>query len=118
MLRAGSLDRRIDIERATAAADALGQPIETWAKLASNLPAALTPVAGEERFAAEQFVASEQVEFRVRWSSSLATLNPRDRVIYPPTTSAPAAASIYDIMGVLEVGRREALRIMTARRAE
>jgi hypothetical protein len=94
----------------------MGQPIPTWSKLVSNRPAEYRPVRGEERFTAPQFLASEQVEFAVHWSSDLATLNPKDRVIYPAASSAPG--SVYEIMGVLEIGRREGLRIMTARRAE
>lgn len=118
-MRAGRLDRLIDVERATVILDDAGQPIETWAKLVSNRPAEYRPMRGDERFTAQQFVATEQVEFLVHWTSDLATLNPRDRVVYPATTETPPPhQSVYEIMGVLELGRREGLRILTARRPE
>jgi len=81
----------------------------------------MKPISGDERFTAMQWVASQQVEFRVRWSQLLAQLNPLDRIIYPSSTDAesPAMESrIYEIIEVNELGRRESLQIKTARRAE
>lgn len=122
-MKAGPLDRLIDIERSTVVLDAAGQPIETWAKLVLNKPAAYKPISGVERYTGEQFAASEQIEFTVRWSADLATLNPRDRVIYPAgsvegSPPVPPEECIYDIMAAPEIGRREGIRIMTVRRSE
>ena len=67
-------------------------------------------------------MAREQVEFRVRYGSSVTALSPLDRVIYPapvdPDEQAPPEHDIYDIMAVHEIGRREGFRILAARRAE
>lgn len=119
-MKSGPLDRLIDIERSTVVLDEAGQPIETWTNLVTNRPAAYRPISGVERYTGEQFAASEQVEFMVRWSADLATLNPRDRVIYPAGAggTSPPEACIYDIMAAPEIGRRDGIRIMAARRSE
>jgi hypothetical protein len=84
----------------------------------------VTPVRGDERFTAEQFVAKQQVEFRIRYSSTVADVNPLDRIIYPPDEGSPsdspmaAESQIFDIIEVSQIGRREGLKIIAARRAE
>lgn len=117
-MKAGQLDRRIAIQRRVVTQDAYGEENEgedAWSSLAERW-ASYRPIDGSERFAAEQFVAREQVEFLVRWDSSLADVTPRDRVVYPIAAPAPEA-HVYDIMAVHELGRREGLRLRTARRA-
>lgn len=122
-MRAGRLDRKIDIERSTTALNAYGDPVKTWTKIAQRRSAGYRPLSGNERFTADQFIASQQVEFLVRYSTLLSQLNPLDRVIYPAQAlgspvSVPDEYDIYDIMDVQEVGRREGLRILAARRSE
>ena len=121
-MRAGRLDRRVTIQRKTTSHSDSGAPIETWSVISHGRPASRMPIGGEERFQAQQFVAREQVEFRVRCGSSVAGLSPLDRVIYPapldPNEQAPPDHDIYDIMAVHEIGRREGFRILAARRAE
>jgi SPP1 family predicted phage head-tail adaptor len=121
-MRAGRLDRRIDIQRKTATQDEFGQEVEAWGDLTAEPEwASVSALRGEERFTADQFVAREQVEFRVRWSQALADVNPLDRILYPPASASPAdpdPSTVYDIMAVHELGRRQGLRILAARRAE
>ncbi len=121
-MRAGRLDRRVTIQRKATSLSDSGAPIETWSAISHRRPASGTPIGGEERFQAQQFVAREQVEFRVRHGTSVSGLSPLDRVIYPapadPDEQAPPEHSIYDIMEVHEIGRREGFRILAARRAE
>lgn len=115
------LDRKIDIERRTETQDDYGQPVEQWTKVATRRSAKVIPVSADERFTAEQFIARQQTEFRVRWSSALADLNPLDRIIYPSSTDVDSPGQepkIYDIIEVAELGRRDALKIVAARRAE
>ena len=115
------LDRKVDIERKTIVLDEAGQEVETWTKVVTRRSAWMKPIGGEEHFTADQWVARQQVEFRVRWSQLLSLLNPLDRIIYPASSDAESPgleAQIYEIIEVNELGRREALQIMTARRAE
>src|SRR5262245_13685647 len=114
------LDRRIDIERFSHIQDGTGQEVEAWSKIATRRPAAVKPLRGDERYAAAQFVARQQVEFTIRWAASVSDVSPTDRIIYPSATT-PADVddpNVYDIMEVSELGRRDGLRILAARRAE
>lgn len=113
---AGRMDRFIDIQRAQQTQSPSGAPVTTWINLATRRPASLErrrdpiEVAGNA-----QVMASDQVEFRVRYASALVGLTPKDRVIYPavkaPATQ-PAAYEIFNIIAVSEIGRREGLRII------
>lgn len=116
-INAGQLDRLISIQRRTDTRDDHGEPIATWSRIGRKRWAQYRPMSGNERYVADQFVALEQVEFQVRWAKDLEDLNPKDRIIYPATDTI-TDRQIYEIMGVLEIGRREGFRIMTARRQE
>lgn len=123
-MRAGRLDRLITIQRKSVTQDAYGQEIATWTALADRRAASVTPLRGEERFTAAQWMAKQQVEIRVRWSASIADLNPLDRIIYPALEvdvsplDEPLEHEIYDIIEASEIGRREGFKISAARRAE
>lgn len=116
-MRAGRLDRRVSIQRSTPTQDVSGEPQPSWARIGPVRWASVEAVAGDERFISEQFIARQQNEFNVRWSPDIADLSPGDRIVYP-VTNDPEPSEIYDIMAVHEIGRREGLRIITARRAE
>ncbi len=116
-ISSGQLDRLISIERRTDTRDSHGQPIPAWSRTGRKRWARYRPMGGTEMFASEQFIGRQQIEFLVRWSADLADLSPLDRIVYPPVSS-PGNNEIYDIMGVHEEGRREGLRILTARRPE
>jgi head-tail adaptor len=120
-MRAGRLDRKITIQRMTETQSSSGFPVEGWAAISHRRSASYRPIRGDERFSGEQWGASEQVEFAIRYSSDVADVSPLDRVIYPaPETDTPDPAdnTIYEIMAVHEIGRREGLRLVAARRAE
>jgi head-tail adaptor len=120
---AGRLDRRVTLMRKTETQSASGEPQVTWGILAGDRAASVAPVSGTERFAAPQIQAQEQVEIRVRWSTDIADLSPRDRVIYPaldtddPPDEIPDTR-IYDILAATEIGRREGWRIIASRRSD
>lgn len=121
-MRGGTLDRRIAIQRVTTTQSPSGEEIESWATL-STRPARYEPLQGDERFAADQFVARNQVAFTTRWSATVADVSPLDRIIYPAraldnSPTDPLKNKIYDIIAVQEVGRQEALRIITAVRQD
>lgn len=112
-MRGGRLDRLIDIERATYVASDSGEPVATWAAIASRRAAGVRPVSGDERFATPQEDAKQQTEFRVRWSSEIASLNPKDRIIYPLSPATKSYA--YDILAVHRIGRKEGFQIIAQR---
>jgi len=116
-MRAGTLDRLVALQRKQSTASESGEPQVSWTTLAAQRWAAKMPVSGVERYGGQQLEAREQVEFRLRWSDDIADLQPTDRIIEPAAdVGAPPERSIYDIIAVLEIGRREALRVITARR--
>ena len=123
---AGKLDRRITIQRKSVTNSDSGEPVETWENLAVRRAASMWPFRATETFTVPEKTAYEQIEFRVRYSSDVASLSPQDRVIHPALTEAQAAdesyvipeRSIHDVLGVLEINRREGLRIITNRRPD
>lgn len=122
-MRAGRLDRRITIQRFTTEYSPSGHPNKVWSDLVSRRWAQVSPVRGEERFSAPQLAAKEQVEFRIRWGQAVADVNPRDRIVYPAVEPGSPAeeideARLYDILAVHEIGRRDGLRIIAARRVD
>jgi SPP1 family predicted phage head-tail adaptor len=108
-MRAGPLDRRITLQRATRAQDATGQEVETWATLA-EVWGSKRDVSDSERVAAAEVSAEITTRFQIRWDSSWSDLNPKDRVVYNGRT--------YDISSVKEIGRREGLEITAAARSD
>lgn len=121
-MRFGRLDRVITIQRKSTTSSDSGEPVETWANIATRRAASVAPVRGDERFTGEQLVANDQIEFRVHYSQTLAELSPLDRVLYPAPNAGEEAdvaeRSIHDIIAVHEIGRREGLQIITTRRAD
>jgi len=125
-MAAGKLDRKITIQRKSETQLESGEPVEAWANLAVRRSASMWPFRGTEGFKPPETTAYEQIEFRVRYSADVAALSPKDRVIYPALTEAQAAdagyvipsRSIHDVLGVLEINRREGLRIITQRRPD
>jgi len=116
-VRAGDLDRRVAFQQSTKTYSPSGELIEGWATLAQRW-AAVRPLLGDERSADAQWVAREQVEFRVRWDSSIQYISPLDRVVFPASDAATEIPrSIYDIFAVHEIGRHVALQVMAARQS-
>lgn len=130
-MKSGRLDRRISILRKTVTLSPSGMPIATWTPLALRVWAGMTPVRGDERLQADQYLATEQTEFQIRWSPAL-QVTPLDRIVYPalqladlegsPPEIVPDATVIdrrqYEIAEVHEIGRREGLRIVASRRVD
>mgnify|MGYP001599371197 CR=1 FL=1 len=79
---AGRLNKRITLQSATLARDGHGQPIETWADVAT-MWAAVEPIRGREYFAAQQVSAetTHRVTLRHR-----AGVSPQMRVAFGSRT--------------------------------
>lgn len=117
-MRAGQLDVRIALQRKSVTHSPSGSPIEVWSTLVQRW-SSLNPLTGEERNASQQWIAREQTQFVIRWSSDIDDLSPLDRVIFPADdagNSPISSRSIYDIVTVHTKGRNDLLIINAARR--
>ena len=117
-MRAGSLDRRIELQRKTTSWSSSGQPVETWSTLTQRW-ANYKSLTGDERNAAQQWIAREQVKFTIRWSSDVSDFSSLDRIIFPATDASVSpvpSRSIYDVIAVSEEGRQKGIAILAARR--
>lgn len=117
-MRAGQLDVRIALQRKTSSLSSSGSPIDAWSTLTERW-ASLDALSGDERSAAEQWIAREQVRFVVRWSVDVADFSPLDRVIFPAPDASVSPVpyrSIYDVISVLAKGRNVEIDILAARR--
>jgi len=103
------MDRRITLRRATFTQDGFGEAIATWANLAT-VPAQFMPVSDAEKWKNDEVSAEMTARFRIRFSSTTSTLNPKDRLIFDGLE--------HDIHGVKEIGRRDFLEITASARAE
>lgn len=123
-MRSARLDRLITIQRKSVAQSDSGAIAETWVTLLARRRSSIwTPQTGSESFVDPQLIARERFEWLIRYSRELAGLTPQDRIIYPALSDdspedIPDERNIYDIVSVHEYGRREGLRIVTARRPD
>ena len=100
-MRAGDLDRRISIERFTSTTSESGEPIETWANLAT-VWAKVEQQSGREFFSTVQEISERRVVFRIRWIEDLTVL---DRVM--------CDGEAHDIHEVRRLGRKEGCELHT-----
>lgn len=96
MTGAAILNRVITLQRVTISRNGLGEGVETWATLATR-KAARADVSAAEAFRAQEVGAQLGTRFTVRYSGTLASLNPRDRLLFDGRT--------YNITGVREKQR-------------
>ena len=93
-MRGGALDRRITIQSFSEVQDASGQPIPTWSTFAT-VWAERKDVRGNERFAAQQEIATRTATFRIRWLSGV---NEEMRIVDGNT--------VWDILGIADNQRQ------------
>lgn len=104
-MRAGRLDRRIQIERAVTVVNSAGQPIDDWRPLGAERWAGFQQQGGREFLAADAERTEERAVFTIRYFDGLTTA---DRVNY--------GGRIYDIEAINEIGRREGQQLLTVAR--
>ncbi len=103
-MRAGSLDRQIDLLSKGSGQSATGAPTGAWSVYASEIWAGKRDLSNDEAREDDQTVATQRAEFRIYWRDDV---SPADRVRYP----AGAGGTEYAIIGIQELGRREGLLI-------
>jgi len=106
-LSAGKMDRKIVLQRFTETFDSYNESVKTWATLATRW-ASYEPISDGERLRSSETAATLSARFVIRYSSAVATLNPKDRLTFDGTT--------YEIVHVKELGRREGLEITAGAR--
>lgn len=100
-MKAGKLDRRVTLERATTENNSSGEPVETWAEVVT-VWAELVPVSARERFSGDAVRASNLYVFRIR---HLDGVDSKMRLKFEDR--------YYRILGVLPIGRMETLELTT-----
>jgi SPP1 family predicted phage head-tail adaptor len=105
-LRAGLLDRRVRLERRVEETDDSGQSRPRWLPLA-EIWARVEPLGEREGFGQQQWVATGDVRFTIRWRDDVTPLH---RVVHE--------GRAYDVVSVAEDGRREALLVVARARAD
>jgi SPP1 family predicted phage head-tail adaptor len=85
MTGAGTLDRRLTIERATVSPNEFNEPVEVWSTLAT-VYVNRRDASGAERYRAQEVGAEISTRFTIRWSSRVADVNARDRIVYGGVT--------------------------------
>ena len=100
------MDRVLTLQRKTTTQDTYGEPIETWATIAT-VWAEKKDLRGSELFAAQQFMAGVETIFKIRYRVGM---TPLDRVVCEGET--------YDVSAVIEIGRREGQEIYCSARTE
>lgn len=94
---AGALDRRITLRRAALVINEFNESIETWTDLAT-VWAARRDASASESYRAQEIGAEITTRFTIRWSSGVADVNPKDRVL--------CEGREYKITAVRDLGRR------------
>lgn len=108
-MRAGDLDRRITLMRYGISYNADNEPIEGYTALATVWASWRRATARETLAGAEISAAASDI-FEIRYSSTVADLNPKDRLTYQ--------GDDYNITAVDEIDRRVGLRIAATKRAD
>jgi SPP1 family predicted phage head-tail adaptor len=102
MSSVGSLNRRVTFQRSTVSYNDFNEPVETWATLAEVWVNRRDASAGES-YRAQEVGGQLSIRFTIRYSSDVATINPRDRVLYN--------GGVYNITGVRETKRNRWLEV-------
>lgn len=109
-MRAGALDRRVQLRRAAMVDDGVA-PREVWADHGAPVWAAKKDISDGERWRAGEVQAHVTTRFTLRWSSFSAAITPKDRL--------RCDGLEYEIVGIKEgAGRRRWLELTCAARTD
>ena len=96
-MRAGRIRHKVTVQRATDTANSMGEPIRSWATLATTW-AGVEPTRGKEMYAAMQVQGEVVVRFILRYQSALSDLAINDRIM--------RGSTIYDIKSAVNIDER------------
>jgi SPP1 family predicted phage head-tail adaptor len=109
MTGSGKMNRRGTFQRATISNNAFNEPVQSWATLA-EVWLNKADVSAGEALRAQEVSAELTTRFTVRYSATLASLTPKDRLLYGGDT--------FEITGVREKQRNRWIEVDCVRRAE
>lgn len=90
--------QRVQLRQPSRTVTALGDITSSWSNYGSPIWASIEPLRGEELYAAQQVQAEVTHKIRLRYSTDVANLNPKDQVIYGLRT--------FEILAVLNLLER------------
>lgn len=99
-MKAGKLDRRVQIKVKTSSRDSYGAEILTYSVLAT-VWAEVVPISGREYFAAAQFVPEATLKIRMRF-----------REDFDETALISYDGVDYNILYIAEIGRADGLEVL------
>lgn len=103
-MNVGQLDRRVTVQEVSYTVDTFGQRLETWVKRKDAF-------AGKrDEFAMERTEAGQVVEVvRTTWTFRYRdAVKATERILYE--------GELYYVLGIMELGRKEGLRVLTEKR--
>lgn len=113
-LQAGSLRRRITIQKPVEVRDAAGGFTPSWADVAKNIPAAIESVNGREYFSAVQIQSDITTVITIRWRPQVIDATMR---VTHYLDNTETGFEVYNIESVLpDMTGRSFIKLMCRRR--
>lgn len=103
-LRAGDLDRRINIHAVTQVKDAGGEPTDALSVIALDVPAQRLENRRQQKFTAGSDQEAADLKFRIRWRHGIKS----QQVV-------THGSECFEVTAVMEFGRRVGLDLMCKR---
>src|SRR5580698_15450 len=97
--QAGSLRRRVDIQKPTVTRDDVGAPTTTWAALYEDVPAAIESVGGREFYAARQLQSDATQQITIRYRPKIDATCRIIHYLHPDECGSPPDVEIFNIEG-------------------
>lgn len=108
-MKAGRLDRRVTIMRASISTNALNEKVEDFLDIAT-VWASKEDISDSERIRAQEVAAEITTRFQIRHSAAVADVNPKDRL--------RCEGRVFDIYGVKELPYHVGFEITATARAD
>jgi head-tail adaptor len=112
-LPAGQRDQVVTIEQAPLETPGGGFPIEDWTTLVSGMPASKTNLSGSEQFRAAQMSAAVDTRWEINYRMDM---DP-DVIDVPKTRRLVHNGRVHDIVEASQIGRRNAIELVTLAKA-
>lgn len=99
-MKAGTLDRRITIQRQTETKDSYGSVSIAWTDVAT-VWASVAPITGKEYLQAAAVQDETTARIVIRWRSGITTGKLRIVAYEPEQGGSPTTQTLYDVLAIL-----------------